>query len=99
MPSTDRHRSSISDWLARRPATIPKLATTVTAGGGCSGASDTENSGIDASVPAAPIRGTYASDRTSAQRVDPVSLGADGHEAQHGDRARRIRSIWAGSNG
>src|SRR6478735_2253459 len=59
MPSTDRHRSSISDWLARRPATIPKLATTVTAGGGCSGASDTENSGIDVSLPAAPIRGTY----------------------------------------
>src|SRR3954471_22569995 len=51
MPSTDRHSISISAWLTRRPATIPKLATTVTTGGGISGATDTENSGIDPNLP------------------------------------------------
>src|SRR5690349_4715929 len=51
MRSTDSQSFSMSALLARRPATMPKLATTVTAGGTAPGASDGENSGIGQPYP------------------------------------------------
>src|SRR4051794_41955485 len=66
MPSTDRHSISISAWLTRRPATIPKLATTVTTGGGVSGATDTEKSGIDPNLPGGGRRHLGVAPRASS---------------------------------